>query len=92
MDRESLEWAIATDPLFTVIVDGQTIPYHEFGPESEGELITESGLIVRPDTHWVDVETQDGNLSRFDLSHMLEKQSRTFFRDAADSSHGDTEG
>ncbi|MFP4208349.1 MAG: hypothetical protein ACLFSC_06775 [Wenzhouxiangella sp.] len=92
IDRNTLEWATATDPLFTVLVDGEAIPYHEFGPETEDELVTDSGLRIRPDTHSIAIEMQDGVVSTFDLPSLAEKKNRVFSQQASAPGDGQTEG
>lgn len=92
IDGDTLEWATATDPLFTVIVDDQAIPYHEFGPETDTELITESGLVIRPDFQSLEIEMQDGTVSRLDLPSLAEQKSRSFAQEASDPGEAGTEG
>lgn len=92
IDGDTLEWATATDPLFTVIVDDQAIPYHEFGPETDTELITESGLVIRPDFQSLEIEMQDGTVSRLDLPSLVEQKNRSFAQEASDPGEAGTEG
>lgn len=73
-----LEWATATDPLFTVIVEDRVIPYHEFGPEFDARLATRSGLLVTPEKRAVRIESNDGQVSRLSLDSLAKMKDQTF--------------
>ncbi|MEE4296554.1 MAG: hypothetical protein V2J20_08065 [Wenzhouxiangella sp.] len=91
IDTADLEWATATKPLFTVVIDGKAIPYHEFGPESDEPLVTRSGLHVRPKTNSIEIDVPSGFTVNHDLSSTLAAKSKVFETKASSEDGGQPE-
>lgn len=73
-----LEWATATDPLFTLIVEDQVIPYHSFGPEFDTNVTTSSGLFVQAQPDSLLLTGSDGHTQHFELQTLLAEEADSF--------------
>lgn len=91
ISESAIEWAKATDPLFTVIVENQLIPYHTFGPESVATLATRSGFQITPDERYLRIESKYGKVAEFSIPALAKTFDHHMATESTKSETGNTE-